>query len=260
MSDVVLRPSRVHAVPIRRIGVADLRAALAAGFADFVAKPSHVVFLALIYPVAGVVLARAAVAHDLVPLLFPLVAGFAILGPAAAVATYEVSRRRERGADTAWGDLARLVRAPEARVLAEMTVVLLAIFVAWLGAAEALAFATLGAEAPPTLDAFAHAVVATPAGWVLIVAGNLAGFAFAAAAFTVGVVSFPMILDRGVGLRAAVATSARCVAANPAVLALWGVVVAAALAVGVALLFVGLAVVLPVLGHASWHLYRRLVP
>ena len=260
MLDAVLRPPLpIAEVAIRRIGIADLGAALAAGWSDFMAKPSHVIFLTIIYPIVGVVLAQAAVVNDLVPLLFPLVAGFAILGPFAAVATYEVSRRREHGADTAWRDFGRLARAPEARLIAEMAVALLAIFVAWLGAAEGIYAATLGA-APQTLAAFARDVVATPGGWALILAGNLVGFAFAAAAFTVGVVSFPMIVDRGVGIRTAVTTSARCVAANPLVLAAWGAFIAVALAAGMALLFVGLAIVLPVLGHASWHLYRKLVP
>ena len=259
MSDIVLTPDNA-AVPVRRIGFADLRAALAEGLADFMAKPSHVIFLALIYPIVGVVLVQAAVLNDLIPLLFPLVAGFAILGPVAAVATYEVSRRREHGADTSWTDLRRLSRSPEARRIAEMAAVLLVIFVAWLGAADAIYQATLGAAAPPTLGAFVHAVLTTSSGWTLIVVGNLVGLGFAASAFTVGVVSFPLILDRGVGLRTAIATSARCVADNPVVLAAWGALVAAALAVGMALLFVGLAVALPVLGHASWHLYRKLVP
>ena len=261
MSDAVLyRRAPLADVPIRRIGGSDLRAALRAGLADFMAKPSHLIFLALIYPIAGVVLARMAFVNDLVPLLFPLVAGFAILGPVAAVATYEVSRRRERGLDTGFADLGRLARSPEARLIAEMAVVLLALFVAWLGAAEGLYRLTLGDAAPTTPAAFVHAVATTPAGWALVVAGNLVGFVFAAAAFTLSVVSFPLIVDRGVGLRTAVATSARCVAANPRVLAAWGALVALALALGMAALFVGLAVVLPVLGHASWHLYRRLIP
>ncbi len=261
MSDVVLRHRfGAEALPVRRITFDEIRAALGEGFADFMAKPSHVIFLSIIYPIAGLVIARAAVVGDLLPLLFPLVAGFAILGPLAAVGTYEVSRRRETGADTSWTDLRDLVRSPEIRQIAGMAAILLAIFVAWLGAAQAIYGATLGPEMPRTLGDFARDVLTTSPGWAMILIGNIVGFAFAAAAFTVGLVSFPLIIDRKVGVGVAIRTSARCVAANPLVLAGWGAIVALALMGGMVVLFVGLAVVLPVLGHTSWHLYRKLVP
>ncbi|MBI4275578.1 MAG: DUF2189 domain-containing protein, partial [Rhizobiales bacterium] len=96
-------------------------------------------------------------------------------------------------------------------------------------------------------------------GWKLILIGNAVGFVFAVVAFTISVVSFPMLLDRNVGAAVAILTSMRAVAANPVTMAAWGVIVAALLVIGCLPVFVGLAVVMPVLGHSTWHLYRRVV-
>ncbi len=247
-------------MPIRRITFADLRAALAAGLADFRARPSHAVFLCAIYPVVGIILVRATVRGGVLPLLFPLVAGFAILAPLAAVTTCEVSRRREVGAASTWRDIGRIVGLHAMPQVAELAVLLLVIFVAWLDTAQAIFVATLGPQDPMSLSEFAHAALLTTKGRELIALGGLVGSGFATLAFTLAVVSFPMLIDRRVSLFTAIATSVRCVAANPLVLAAWGLILTLALAAGMALLFAGLAVVLPVLGHASWHLYRALVP
>ena len=152
-----------------------------------------------------------------------------------------------------------LNRSPSRGAIFEIGVLLAVIFVAWLGTAQALYGLTLGPLAPTSATAFLQSLVSTPAGWMLIVIGNVVGAVFAAVALTLSVVSLPMLVDKNVGLTTALATSVRCVAANPATMALWGLIVAAALVVGTIPLFVGLAIVLPVLGHATWHLYRRLV-
>ena len=106
---------------------------------------------------------------------------------------------------------------------------------------------------------FIHDVLTTSHGWALIIAGNVIGFIFAAVVLSISVVSFPLLLDRDVGAAVAVQTSIRAVLANPLTMALWGLIVALALVIGSIPLFVGLAIVMPVLGHATWHLYRRVV-
>ena len=103
-------------------------------------------------------------------------------------------------------------------------------------------------------------MLGTGAGWTMIIVGIGVGFLFALLVLAVSVVSFPLLLDRNVGIGTAVTTSIRVVATNPAVMALWGLIVAAGLVVGSLPLFVGLVVILPVLGHATWHLYRKVVP
>lgn len=253
------RPRAASAPSVRRIGLADLGAALRAGLRDFGACRTDVIFLALIYPVAGVILARAAVSYDMLPLVFPLASGFVLIGPIAAIGLYEMSRRRERGEDVTWAAAFGAVRSPAIAAIAAMGLVLAAIFVAWLFTAQAIYAATLGPEPPAALSSFARDVFTTEAGWTMIVAGCAAGFLFAVVVLAISVVSLPMLLDQDVALHTAVATSVRAVLANPREMGAWGLIVAGSLVLGSIPLFVGLIVVMPVLGHATWHLYRRVV-
>ena len=245
--------------PLRRIRAADLVDCLRRGLDDFAAARTDVVFLALIYPIAGLVLARLAFGYDMLPLVFPLVSGFALIGPLAAVGLYEMSRRREQGAEISWADAFAVTRRPSFPAILGLGLVLLAVFLLWLGAAMAIYDRTLGPEPPASLGSFLHDVLATGPGWALIGIGIAVGFLFAVLSLAIGVVSFPLLVDRNVGFDAAVATSVRAVAANPAVMALWGLIVAGLLVLGSAPLLLGLIIVMPVLGHATWHLYRKLV-
>jgi len=245
---------------VARIGAADLRHVLAAGFRDFAASRTDVAALCLIYPVVGLLLVRLASGYGMLPLLFPLASGFALVGPFAAVGLYEMSRRREQGADIRWADAFGVVRSPAIAAIALLGVALMAIFLLWLATAEAIYMLTLGPEPPASLGAFVHDVLATGAGWTMIAVGIGVGFLFALVVLAIGSVSFPLLVDRGTGLDTAVATSVRAIFANPGPMALWGAIVAAWLAIGSIPFFLGLAVVMPVLGHATWHLYRRVVP
>jgi uncharacterized membrane protein len=244
---------------VRRIGTNDVREALAKGFDDFANYRTDVIFLFLIYPVIGLILAAVAFGSSMVPLVFPLVSGFALLGPVAAVGLYEMSRRREEGLATSWADAFAVLQAPSAGAITVLAVALLALFLAWLGAAYGIYVATLGPEPPASVSAFFDEVFMTAAGWTMIGAGIVVGFLFAVVALAVSVVSFPLLLDRDVGAWTAVSTSVRAVRANPAPMALWGLIVAAALVVGSIPLLLGLAIVVPALGHATWHLYRRVI-
>jgi uncharacterized membrane protein len=245
---------------VSRIGVADLRAALASGFRDFGAFRTDVIFLVLIYPVIGLVLARAAFGEDMLPLLFPLASGFALIGPVAAVGLYEMSRRREQGDEIGWADAFGVVRSPAFGAILVLGVLLLGIFVLWLVSAQMIYNLTLGPEPPASIESFLRDVFTTGAGWTMIAVGIGIGFVFAVVVLTISVVSFPLLLDRGVALDTAVQTSIRAVMANPVTMAVWGLVVAAGLVLGSIPLFIGLIIVMPVLGHATWHLYRKLVP
>jgi uncharacterized membrane protein len=249
----------VTAPVVRRIGVADVRAAWSAGLTDFLAVPTQLVFLCILYPIVGLVAARATVGTGLMPLLFPLVAGISLLGPVMAVGLYEISRRREAGLSATWLNALDVLRSPAIFSIAVVGIVLLVAFTAWLGAAKLVYELTIGETPATSVGGFAHLVFATPAGWTLIVVGNLVGLAFAVAVLMLTVVSVPMLLDRNVSPIVAIQTSVRTVQANPGPMALWGLIVAAALLAGCIPLFIGLAVVMPILGHATWHLYRRVV-
>ncbi|MGH7044424.1 MAG: DUF2189 domain-containing protein [Acetobacteraceae bacterium] len=249
----------VSAPRIRRIGVADLRAALAGGITDFRADPTHYVVLCALYPVLGLVLARLASGAHALPLIFPLVAGFALIGPFAAVGLYELSRRREAGQDIAWWHAFGVIGSPGFGGILKLGLLLAGLFVLWLLVAEGIYLLTVAPLAPATAGALAHAVTSTWRGWILLVVGNGVGFLFAVVALVLGVVSFPMMVDRAVPVELALQTSLRAVRANKLAMVGWGLIVAVGLVVGSIPLLLGLAVVIPVLGHTTWHLYRRMV-
>lgn len=244
---------------IRRIGPSDLILALREGAADFWATPTHLVFLGIIYPLLGFFFAGVVFGYNMLPILFPLMSGFALVGPVAGIGLYEISRRREQGLDMSWRSIASILRSPAIGSIATLGVILAVIFVAWLLAAQALYQSLFGWHAPQSMTAFLSEVFTTRQGWQMIVAGNAIGFLFSALVFCISVVSFPLLLDRNVGAIPAILTSVRAVAANPGTMALWALIVAGALVIGFIPLFIGLAVVLPILGHATWHLYRRVV-
>jgi uncharacterized membrane protein len=244
---------------VHRIGFADLGAALRQGWEDFKAVPSHAVMLVLIYPVLGLVLARLVQGYAVLPLLFPLAAGFALLGPFAALGLYELSRRRELGEPASASDALAVLRSPSLGAMLGFGAILLALFLVWLAAAQAIYVALFSYAPAAAIPDFARRVLTTPEGWSLILAGCGVGFLFALAALCLSVVAFPMMLDRHAGIGDAMATSLRVVAVNPLPIAAWGLIVALLLVAGSVPAFLGLAVVIPLLGHATWHLYRKAV-
>lgn len=244
---------------VRRIRLADLAGVLRAGLDDFSAMPSHVVFLCLIYPVVGIGLARLALGLDVLPLLFPIAAGFALVGPVAAIGLYEISRRREQGSPVSWRDAFRVLRSPSLGSIIALAVLLLVIFLVWLATANAIYVASFGYAPAASMPDFVSRVFNTREGWALILVGNGVGFLFAVLVLAISAISFPLLLDRDVGATTAVLTSVRAVWMNPVPMAIWGLIVAISLAIGALPFFLGLAVVVPVLGHATWHLYRRVV-
>jgi len=254
------RELHMPAPAVQRIGVAEIRDALVQGVEDFAAFRTDVVFLCVVYPLVGLVLARLAFGYDMLPLLFPLASGFALVGPFAAVGLYEMSRQREESGEASWADAVAVVRSPSFGAIVMLGLSLMAIFLLWLGAAMTIYDLTLGPEPPASIGGFARDVLMTERGWALIVIGCGVGFLFALVAMSISVVSFPLLLDREVGFETAVMTSLRAVMANPGPMALWGLIVAAALVLGSIPLFLGLIVVMPTLGHATWHLYRKVVP
>jgi uncharacterized membrane protein len=244
---------------IRKISLSDLSDALRLGWEDFKAVPSHAIILCVIYPVLGLVLFRMVLGYSVLPLLFPLAAGFTLIGPFAALGLYELSRRRERGEEAAAWDAIHVLRAPSFGAMLELGTLLLILFGTWIAAADAIYIATFGHTPAASMPDFATRVLTTPEGWSLIIVGCGVGFLFAVVALCVSVVAFPLLLDRHTTAIDAIRTSLRAVMKNPVTMAAWGLIVAVLLVIGSLPFFVGLAVVLPVLGHATWHLYRKVV-
>lgn len=244
---------------IRHVEVSDIIDALKLGYNDFLEKPSHYVFLCLIYPMVGFILFRWAFGQNYLQLIYPLVTGFALVGPFAALGFYEISRRREQNLDTSWIHALTIWKTPALPAIAVVGSMLIALFLVWIFAAQLLYVGIFSSEAPSALGPFLLEVVTTQKGWALFIVGNVVGFVFALAALMISVVSFPLLLDQDVGAYVAVKTSIAACMLNPVPMLAWGFIVAAGLVVGSLPLLVGLAVVLPVLAHATWHVYRKVV-
>lgn len=244
---------------IQRISMADLKTALRQGVEDFAACRTDVMFLCLIYPVIGFFIAAAEAQNGLLPLLFPTAAGFVLVGPFFAIGLYEMSRQREMTGKIGWLSMFNVLRAPSIGPIMLLGLLLVALFLAWLALAQGIYAITLGPAAPVSLWAFVREMFTTPAGWTMIGLGWVAGGAFTMGVLAISVVSFPLMLDRPITLRTAIAASCMAVRRNPVQLGGWGLLVGGALFIGALPCFVGLILVLPILGHSTWHLYRKLV-
>ncbi len=249
-------PATLQAPQVRTIDTADLRYALAKGYEDFLTIPSQLIFLGLLYPLVGFIAARASMGGEVLPLAFPLLAGLSLMGPVAATGLYEISRRREAGQPVSILTAFEAFKSPAIGGIVVLGFILLLLFSLWVAVAQAIYNVAVGPGTSASMSSFAASVAHSP---TLIILGNLVGAGFAAVVLAISVVSFPMMLDRLCGPIVAVQTSLRVVARNPAVMALWGVIVGVILVLGAIPFLIGLAIAVPVLGHATWHLYRRVV-
>ena len=245
--------------PVRALTAADLDWALREGWNDFKEKRGDLVLIPFIYPLVGVLASVFAWNRALFPLIFPLAAGFALVGPIAAAGFYELARRREAGIDASWWHFLDPLKGRSRLPLAALTGMLVGIFVAWMVAAWAIYNGTLGHIAPATPSLFASAMFGTGPGLTMIVVGNIVGALFALLTLAVAAFSFPMVVDRPVDPLKAILTSVAAFRASPGTMVRWGITVALILLAGAIPLFIGLVIALPVLGYATWHLYTRAV-
>lgn len=244
---------------IRKIDMGDLKEAIAKGLSDFNAMPTHFFYLAIIYPIVTFVIAATYGDHDVLPFVFPLLAGYTLLGPLAAIGMYELSKRRELGAFTSRTNAFLVFKSHSINAIMNLGFLLMVIYFVWLFVAQAIYEHNFGPTAPESIMGFINQVLTTPEGRTMVIDGCGVGFLFAVVVLSFSVVSFPMMLDQDVGVFLSIKTSVKSVIVNPFIMAVWGLIVAATLLIGSLPFFVGLCVVLPVIGHTTWHLYRKIV-
>jgi uncharacterized membrane protein len=249
-------PSQIQ---VRRLHPSDILQALARGLDDFAAMPSHALFLCVFYPLIGLCLIAFVSGYAMLPLAFPIAAGFALVGPLAALGLYELSRRREAGLDTSSSHAFDVLHSRSIGAIVALGILLMVIFFVWVAVADAIYVANFGYARPDSVTKFISDIFTTSAGRNVIIVGTAIGFLFALVVLVISAISFPLLLDRDVGAAVAVYTSIRVVVDNPVTMALWGLIVALLLVAGSLPFFLGLTVVMPVLGHATWHLYRKAV-
>ena len=253
----MVKQAEVAPVTVARdLTVGDLRAALAAGWQDFRACPAFGLFFGAIYVIAGMALYFLLFARGEFGWLVPAAAGFPLLAPFAAVGIYEVSRRREAGLPMSWRSVLGALRGRGDEQILSMGVILFVAFAFWLMIAHGI-FAVFMAEAGVGKDGLE--ALRSGAGILMLLFGGAVGALLALAFYAITVVSLPLLVDREVDFITAIIVSLATVRSNTFVLLAWAVLIAVALFVAMLPLFLGLLVVLPVLGHATWHLYRRSV-
>lgn len=239
------------------LGWGDLRAALALGWADFRAMPAYGLFFALFYVLGGIALYFGMFESGQHVWFIAVATGFPIFAPFAAVGIYEVSRRREEGLPVGWPAVLGALRGRGNGQLSLMAVTVVVIFGFWMILAHGV-FAIFFAQAPFGVDRME--MLLSWQGIMMVTVGSIVGALIAFALYAISVVSLPMLLDREVDFVTAMITSVEVVNLNRAIMLQWAVLIAVAVFVAMLPVFLGLLVALPVLGHATWHLYRRALP
>jgi uncharacterized membrane protein len=257
--DTVTAPSRPPSVKINRIGSADIKAALIQGWRDFLSAPLIGLFFGGIYAAGGIAMYLLLTVYHEPWWIIPIAVGFPLIGPFVAVGLYETSRRLSAGEPLHWGKILTVILAQRKRQVAWMAFVVLFIFWMWLYEVRMLLAIFLGFKSFSSIDAFLNVVTTTQEGiWFLIV-GTGVGAAISFVLFCTTVVAIPLLLDRDIDLITGIIYSFKAVLENLAPMIGWGIVIVVLTSAALAPVFLGLVVVLPVLGHATWHLYRRVV-
>jgi uncharacterized membrane protein len=254
--------SRQSAAPapyeVRKVSFQDMKEALLRGAEDWRICRTDVLVMAVLYPIAALFAAAVVVDQALLPFVFPVLAGFALVGPMATMWFAALSRQREIEGVTSSEAAARIFDSPKLKAIQRLCLIVIGLFLAWIVVAVIVYGMTLG-QVPASQESFFSSVFTTSAGWTMIVAGCLSGAVFAVITLAIGLVSFPMALDRDVTVTQAIGASVRAAIRNPVFALGWGAVIVAGLILGALPGLLGLTVVLPILGHANWHLYRRVI-
>jgi uncharacterized membrane protein len=254
MSDHVLKAA--PRPEVRNLGLGDLKSALGAGWQDFSTAPQFGLFFAAVYVAGGWLILYALTATGQIWWTLPAAAGFPILGPFIACGLYEVSRRIEKHEPLSWSAVLGVIALQKDRQIPSIAAVVVVFFLFWNFLAHMIFALFMGLQAMTNIST-SFEVFYTLNGLTMLLIGTVVGAIFSSVLFALTVVSLPLLLDREIDFVTAMITSVAVVRTNPKTMLVWGMFIAVALFVGIALGFLGLFVVLPLLGHATWHLYRR---
>lgn len=244
---------------VRALSAADLSACLKKGLKDFKSEPLFGLVFGSVFALAGIAIVLSVTAWEMPWMIYPFAIGFPLVGPFAAVGLYEVSRRIDQGKPVTWTGILSVIWAQRRRELAWMAFVMLFVFWIWMYQVRLLIALVLGRMSFSTLEKFMSIVLTTPEGWMFLAVGHVVGAILALALFSITVISIPLLLEREIDVVSAMITSVKAVLASPVPMLGWGVFVTLAMIAGSAPVFLGIVFVLPVLGHATWHIYRAAV-
>lgn len=245
-------------IVINRITQHDLSDALSLGWKDFKAAPVYGLFFGFIYAAGGWMLMALFYATSLQYVIYPIATGFALIAPFVAAGTYEVSRRLERNEPLNWGAVLGAIFNERGRELGWMALVTTFTLIIWFDFAVFLYVMFFGLKVPGASE-LPRLIFDTPSGAIFFVIGNLTGAVIAFFVFSITAVSCPMMIDREVDFVTAMIASVKSVHANPKVMISWAAMIAFLLALCLSTFLLAMPVVLPFLGHATWHVYRKVI-
>lgn len=245
--------------PVNALTADDIKSALAQGWSDFRKAPLFGLFFGAVYALGGLLIVQSLVVWDMSWKIYAVAIGFPLIGPFAAVGLYEVSRRIQAGQPLAWNEILLVMRNQSRSELSWMAFVMLFFFWIWMYQVRLLVALFLGRLSFGSWERFFDILVTTPEGIGFLIIGHLIGGALALGLFAITVVSIPMLLERNVDFVTAMITSIKTVIASPVVMLAWGLIVTLAVLAAMVPAFLGLLVVLPVLGHTTWHIYKKAV-
>jgi uncharacterized membrane protein len=244
---------------VRTVSFGDIREALSRGWSDFLQAPLFGLFFGAFYALGGILITWLMFWNSMVYWVIPLVIGFMLIGPFVAVGLYEVSRALEQGRPLTWSGVLGVMFRQREREFVWMSFVTLFVFWIWIYQVRLLLALFFGLKTFSTFDAFVTMLFTTANGLTFLVVGHVVGAILSLALFSLTVVSFPLLLDREVDFITAMITSVKSVVTSPAAMIAWAICIVVLTILAMLPAFLGLIIVLPVLGHATWHLYRRLV-
>jgi uncharacterized membrane protein len=244
---------------VNKVTAEDVTASLKAGFSDFLARPVMSGFFGLFYAAFGILIVWVLVWLGKIWMIIPAIVGFPLVAPFAAAGLYEMSRRLQSGEPFGWSDILTVMADQRNREMGWMAFVTLFVFWVWIYQVRLLLAIILQDASFSDFGGFLNIVFFTPEGWLFLAIGTCVGAFLSAVLFSVTVVAMPMLLDRETNFVSAMITSVRVVTENPVVMLIWSAIISLTMLLSLVPAFLGLIVTLPILGHTTWHLYRRAV-